>query len=192
MPDLRKENEELKEKNRELEETLDAIRSGEVDAIIVSKGEGQADLHLEGADTPYRVLVENIREGALTLSRTGMILYANTRFSEMVKVPAEKIAGTSIIDYICPENTDEMAEALREILKKACRSRVRIRRGEKGSLPVLISMNPLDHGDDTKISVVLTDRRKDEARILLQARMLDAVGDAVIAADMNNEDHLLE
>ena len=49
----------------------------------------------------------------------------------------------------------------------------------------MISMNPLDHGDDTKISVVLTDRRKDEDRIMLQARMLDAVGDAVIAADTN-------
>ena len=48
-------------------------------------------------------------------------------------------------------------------------------------------MNPLDHGDDTKISVVVTDRRKDEDRIMLQARMLDAVGDAVIAADTNNK-----
>ena len=180
-----RENEELREKVRELEETLDAIRSGEVDAIVVAKGDGQQIYTLEGADHPYRVLVENIREGALTLSRTGMILYANTRFAEMVKQPADKVVGTSIIDYICPEYQAEMEEALREIMKKACRSRSGSRQ-EKGSLPVIISMNPLDHGDDTKISVVLTDRRKDEDRIMMQARMLDAVGDAVIAADTNN------
>jgi PAS domain S-box-containing protein len=184
-PDLIKENAELREKVRELEETLDAIRSGEVDAIIVSKGDGQQIYTLEGADTPYRVLVENIREGALTLSCAGMILYANTRFAEMVKQPADKVVGTSIIDYICPEYQADVREALREIMKKTCRSSVRIKQ-EKGSLPVMISMNPLDHGIDTKISVVLTDRRKDEDRIMLQARMLDAVGDAVIAADINN------
>ena len=185
--DLKLEIEELKEKNRELEETLDAIRSGEVDAIVVSKGDNQQIYTLEGADTPYRVLVENIREGALTLSRTGMILYANNRFSEMVKQPSDKIVGTSIIDHICPIYQADMEEAIREIMKRACRSRLRIRQGVKGSLPVIISMNPLDHGDDTKISVVVTDRRKDEDRILLQARMLDAVGDAVIAADIDNK-----
>ncbi|HVN74655.1 MAG TPA: PAS domain S-box protein [Methanoregula sp.] len=187
IADLRHRIDELTERNRELEETLDAIRSGEVDAIVVSKGDGQKIYTLEGPDQPYRVLVENIREGALTLSRTGMILYANTRFAEMVKEPAEKVVGTFILDYICPEYRDEITVALREITKKACRSRVRIRHGEKGSLPVMISMNPLDGGIDSKISVVITDRRKDEDRIQMQARMLDAVGDAVIAADTHNK-----
>ena len=177
---------ELRERVRELEETLDAIRSGEVDAIVVSKGDAQKIYTLEGSDQPYRVLVENIREGALTLSRTGMILYANTRFAEMVMQPAEKVVGTSLLDHVCPENQAEMGEALRHIAKKACRSRVRIRQG-KGSLPVMISMNPLDHTEGSKVSVVLTDRRKDEDRIQMQARMLDAVGDAVIAADTHNK-----
>ena len=185
-PDLQKENEELRGKVRELEDTLDAIRSGEVDAIVVSKGDARQVYTLEGADQPYRVLVENIREGALTLSRTGMILYANTRFAEMAKVPPDKVPGTSILDYVCPEYQAAMEEALTQIPEQACRTRVRIRQG-KGSLPVLISMNPLDHIGDTKISVVITDRRKDEDRIRMQARMLDAVGDAVIAADTKNK-----
>ncbi len=84
---LKKEAGELREKVRELEETLDAIRSGEVDAIVVSKGDTRQVYTLEGADHPYQALIENIREGALTLSRTGMILYTNTRFAEMVQVP---------------------------------------------------------------------------------------------------------
>jgi len=180
-------NEELNEKVRELEETLEAIRSGEVDAIVVANGEGRKVYTLEGADHPYRALVENIREGALTLSHTGMILYTNTRFADMVKLPADKIAGTSILDFVCPEHQADMEDALREILNRSCRSRLRIRQGERGSLPVLISMNPLTTDGDTKISVVVTDRRKDEDQIMLQARMLDAVGDAVIAADTKNK-----
>jgi PAS domain S-box-containing protein len=178
-------NEELREKNQELEETLEAIRSGEVDAIVVAKGDARKIYTLEGADHPYRVLVENIREGALTLSRAGMILYANSRFADMVQLPPDRVTGSSLIDYVCPESQADIVKALFEITKKACRARVRIRQ-KKGSLPVLISMNPLSGDQDTKISVVITDRRKDEDRIQLQARMLAAVGDAVIAADLHN------
>jgi len=183
--DIQKEVTELREKVRELEETLDAIRSGEVDAIVVVKGDTRKIYTLEGLDHPYRALVENIREGALTLSRAGIILYTNTRFADMVKLPSDKVPGTSIYDYICPEHLAEMEEALQEIMERSCRNRVRIRQG-RGSLPVLISMNPLSSDEDTKISVVVTDRRKDEDRIQLQARMLDAVGDAVIATDTQN------
>ena len=76
--DLTREVEELREKVRELEETLEAIQSGEVDAIVVANGDGRRVYTLEGPDHPYRTLVENIQEGALTLSRTGTILYTNT------------------------------------------------------------------------------------------------------------------
>jgi len=182
---LKKEVADLKEKVRELEETLNAIRSGEVDAIVVEKGDARQVYTLEGADHPYRALVENIQEGALTLSRTGMILYTNTRFAEMVKQIPEKVVGTTIFDYVCKEHHKEMEEALREITKQSCRHRMPIRQG-KGSLPVIISMNPLSADEATKISVVVTDRRKDEDRIQMQARMLDAVGDAVIATDTQN------
>ena len=185
-PDLKSEVVELREKVRELEETLDAIRSGEVDAIVVSKGDIHQVYTLEGADHPYQALIENIREGALTLSRTGMILYTNTRFADMVQVLPENVPGTSILDYICPEHQREIEGALREIVQRPCRIRVRIRHGES-ALPVLLSMNALSADEDTKISVVVTDRRKDDAQLRLQAWMLNAVGDAVIATDTDEK-----
>ena len=183
---LRKEIGELHENVRELKGTLDGILSGEVDAIVVSKGDVRQIYTREGSEQTYRAIVENIREGALALSRTGLILYANKRFADMVLLPRQSVSGTSILDYICPEHCDEIAEALRGILKTGSRSRVRIRRGS-ASLPVLISMDPLSPVEDTKIIVVIADRRKDEDRIRLQAGLLDAVGDAVIAADTNRK-----
>jgi PAS domain S-box-containing protein len=184
--DLKKEVGELREKVRELEETLDAIRSGEVDAIVVSKGDLHQVYTLEGADHPYQVLIENIREGALTLSRTGMILYSNTQFADMVRIPPDKVPGTSILDHISPDNIPEIEDAMREITKSACRIRVRIRQGSS-SIPVIISLNALSSDEDTKISVVVTDRRKDDAQLRLQAWMLNAVGDAVIATDTDEK-----
>ena len=65
---------------------------------------------------------------------------------------------------------------------------------EPGPDPAGINVPPGPHlhepalpDEDTKISVVVTDRRKDEERIQLQARMLDAVGDAVIAVDTDHK-----
>jgi len=183
---LKKEVGELREKVRELEETLEAIRSGEVDAIIVSKGDVERVYTLEGTDHPYRALIDTIREGALTLSRTGMILFSNTRFEEMVQLSSDKVLGTSIFDHVCPEFQMEINEAVREIVRNSIRARVRIRQGS-ASLPVLISMNALTPDENTKISVIITDRKKDEERLHLQAHLLDAVGDAVIAVDSDHK-----
>ena len=182
MPDLKKEVMELRERVKELEETLNAIRSGEVDAIVVSKGDAQAVYTLEGTDHPYQSLIENIQEGALTLSRTGMILYCNSRFAEMVEMPPDKIPGTSLFDYICPDYLSEIEEAMRTIVTNSSRIQVRIRQGSS-FLPVLVSMNQLTSDENAKISVVITDRKRDDEGLRLQARMLDAVGDAVIATD---------
>jgi len=186
MENLKQEIEELREKNRELEETLDAIRSGEVDAIVVTKGTSRQIYTREGADLPYRTLIENIREGALTLSRTGMILFSNTWFADMIGISPDKVPGTSILDHVCSEYHSDIKEGLSGIGEKPCRIHVLIKQRD-GSLPVLISLNPLSADEDTKISVVVADRRIDEDQIYLQARMLDAVGDAVIAVDTNHK-----
>src|SRR5580693_9794543 len=82
----------------ELEETLRAIRSGEVDALVVSGPEGDRVFTLEGADHPFRVMVETINEGAATLTAEGVFLYANSRLAEMVKLPLEKLIGSSLVD----------------------------------------------------------------------------------------------
>src|SRR6185437_11690836 len=86
----------LEARLREAEETLDAIRNGEVDAVVVSGPEGQKVYTLENADRPYRVLVEQMQEGAVTFSEDGVVLYCNERFAAIVEVRREQIIGHSI------------------------------------------------------------------------------------------------
>jgi len=179
---LRQELEVLREENRELGETLDAIRSGEVDAIIVPDRDTNHIYTLEGPDQPYRDLVENIREGALTLARDGTILYANARFSEMTGRAPETIPGDSFMTFVCPDYRAGVAASIDGIRKNPFRNRVRLHRGT-GSVPVFLSMSPLTGDMGTKISVVVADRRQDEEELRLKARMLEAAGDAVIARD---------
>ena len=70
----------------ELEQTIRAIRAGEVDAVVVSAPAGDRVFTLQGADHVYRVLVEAINEGAATLDANGLILYANGRFAEIAQM----------------------------------------------------------------------------------------------------------
>lgn len=189
---MKREDADLKGEVRELqgkacvpEEIPDAIQPGAGEPAIVP-GEGSRQVSTpRGADHPYQAFMENIREGALTLSPTGVILYTNTQFAEMVQVSRDKVPGTSILDHICPEHRAETWGAISRTGKTACRISVRIRQGS-GSIPVLLSMNPFSRDGEMMICVVVTDRKNDEDVIRLQARMLNAVGDAVIAVDTDH------
>ena len=95
--DLLREVSALRERLREAEETLSAIRNGDVDAVVVSGNDNVPRVYtLETADESYRLLVQEMQEGALTLTRSGDILYCNTRLAELVNVESQKIIGGSL------------------------------------------------------------------------------------------------
>ncbi len=66
--DLRGQVEDLRSRLEEAEETLRAIRRGEVDAVVVHEPGGDRVYTFQGADQVYRLLIEQINEGAATLS----------------------------------------------------------------------------------------------------------------------------
>ena len=101
----------LKARVEELEETLRAIRTGEVDAVLVSSDRGDQVFTLQGAEHPYRLLVENIEEGAATLSDDGTVLYSNKSFASFFAVPLEKFIGAPIFNFV-PENDAEFLKTL--------------------------------------------------------------------------------
>jgi len=92
--------EELRIRLKEAEETLSAIRSGEVDAIVVSGLQGEQVFTLTGAERAYRVLIETMNEGAVSLNQKGMIIYCNRRFSEMINTPLEKVIGSPMRQFV--------------------------------------------------------------------------------------------
>jgi PAS domain S-box-containing protein len=96
--------EELRERLREAEETLDAIRNGEVDAVVVGGPSGQQVYTLENADRPYRVIIEQMQEGAVTLREDGLVLYCNQRFATMLGAPRESLIGEPVIRFFGSES----------------------------------------------------------------------------------------
>jgi PAS domain S-box-containing protein len=96
------ENEELRSRLFEAEEMLSAIRSGEVDAIVVSGANGEQIYSISSAETPYRTFVQEMHGGAVTFTKEGLILFCNNRFAELVQESVDKVIGSYINSYITP------------------------------------------------------------------------------------------
>ena len=137
--ELRTENEDLRARLDEAEDTLRAIRSGEVDSLVVMGDGGEQVFSLKGADQSYRILIENMSEGALTMNTSGMIIYANRRFAEMLKSPLEKVISSQINTWVAPDSY----QAFKELLSN---------RGEKNNRKEL----DLVADDDTRVPVSLS------------------------------------
>ncbi len=114
---LKAENQALREQLAEANETLRAIHQGEVDALVVSSPEGPKVYTLTGAETPYRLLIEEMREGAVMLCDDNSILYCNRGFAEMVQVPLDKLIGSNIESVVAQEHLEDFRKLL-----AACRS----------------------------------------------------------------------
>jgi PAS domain S-box-containing protein len=93
----------LRQRLREAEDTLDAIRNGHVDALVVESAHGEQLYTLRSADQPYRLMVEQMREGALTLSADGTILYCNERFAQLMATDCQRITARNFKDFVRPE-----------------------------------------------------------------------------------------
>ncbi|HET7812234.1 MAG TPA: ATP-binding protein [Steroidobacteraceae bacterium] len=106
--------EELRQRLQEAEGNLQAIYSGEIDALLLSdENGGRRVFTLRSADAPYRALVERMQEGAATLTTHGDIVYCNQRFADLVKRPLEQVFGASIGSFL-PAAESEILRAMLE------------------------------------------------------------------------------
>lgn len=174
--ELLSEIEDLRSRLEEAEETLRAIRGGEVDGLVVSGPEGDRLFLLKDAGHAYRVFVEAMNEGAVTLSLDGTILYCNSRFADMVETPYEKVIGQSIYQFIASRDAFESAfERGKQGKEKV---EVLVNRKDKEPLPVYLSLNPLLEDEVPGICVVVTDLealKKSEKQLRdLASRLLTA------------------
>ena len=149
---------ELTSRMMEAEETLRAIRGGEVDGLVVSTVEGDRVFTLSGADHPYRVMVETMNEGAVTLASDGTTLFCNQRFADIVQGSLEKVMGSSIYQYISSTDFQLFKVLLEQGLKGNSKVELALQTGGENYAPVLLSVSPLQHMDlPGAVCMVVTD-----------------------------------
>src|SRR3569832_2157969 len=97
-------NNELQWRLEEANDTLEAIRTGQVDALVVKNGDTHQLYALKTADHTYRVFIEKMSEGAVTIDQGGYILYCNSSFANLVQAQPEKVIGMPFESFIAEES----------------------------------------------------------------------------------------
>jgi PAS domain S-box-containing protein len=173
-PSGRLELDELRQRLQEAEETLDAIRSGEVDALVVSGPAGQKVFTLEGAEHPYRVLVESMNEGAISLSKEGTILYCNFAFARMAAISLDQIMGHDVCEFVPSEDRDTLKKLISQGVREPVRAEMTLLPSSGSCLPTQFSLNPVDLEGKPSIGVIVTDlserKRQEQAEAAVRMR----------------------
>ena len=165
------------------EEALRAIRSGEVDTFVVAGKKGSQVFSLDGAEHPYRVLIESMNEGALMITTDETVLYANQCFARMVLCPLEQVTGSSLRRFLSAADR----KTLRPLLKRTGRSGSKVQlvliAADGSRVPVQISIRPLPKNGftDRTLGIVVTDMsevRRNEDRLRLLSQRLVQVQEA--------------
>jgi diguanylate cyclase (GGDEF)-like protein/PAS domain S-box-containing protein len=113
VPELQAELERIREKLADSEETLRAIRHGEVDALVVAAMPGQQQVFtLSNTDRPYRNFVENMSDGAATVSPEGIVLYANQALADLLASTCPQIVGQPLLDLMTDTSHRRLSEML--------------------------------------------------------------------------------
>jgi len=163
----------------EAEETLRAIRSNEVDVVLVTARKGLQLFTLDGAERAYRVLIESMNEGALTITADQTILYANQCFARMVKCPLERVIGGSFNRFLSTEDRAILQPLLQRASgKSGVKVQAQLNACDSSQMPVQISIRPLARNgfNPVPIGLVVTDmtaaRRSEELLRTLTHRVV--------------------
>jgi diguanylate cyclase (GGDEF)-like protein/PAS domain S-box-containing protein len=148
----------------EAEETLRAIRGGEVDAIVVTdRSAAERVLMLSGTDRPYRIFVENVRDGAATISEAGRVLFANQRLAQLLCLSVEELIGALFVSFVADRDlkrfratTDETGEG-RTI-------EVGVRGNDGKTVPTSIRLFHLQGETEHLTCITVTDLRSQRAQ----------------------------
>lgn len=162
---------ELRIQLEEAHDIINAIHKGEIDAFVVNN-EGKHELYtLKSADKTYRLFIEKMNEGAITLNRQNIVLYSNSAFASLLNMPLEIVIGSYFEDLVPAEfrvvinelieNAWNLEESKAEILLP----------GQNKPVPVLLSLNSLETDGGLALSIIAADLSLQKETIEQKAAM---------------------
>jgi two-component system phosphate regulon sensor histidine kinase PhoR len=176
--ELLSQNEELRLQLEEANDTIEAIRTGQIDALIVKAGDGQThELYtLRSADQTYRIFIEKMAEGAVTLDSNGTVLYSNSRFAQMLGLPLEKVIGVQFESFVPQAFETVYEELIIAGWAAETKGEVSLINHHDQTIPFLLSINALPLTEEASLSIILTDltsQKKTEQQLKFKNEQLE-------------------
>jgi len=151
----------------EAAETLSAIRSGAVDAVVVSGPQGEQVYALKGAEQPYRILVESMNEGALSLTETGIIMNCNKAFGKIAGTECGPLIGRSFKEFVAENDAEKFDAFWKQAVVEEARTEIELRFDDRTVATYLSVSARLIEGERWVFAVVtdISERKRVEAEL---------------------------
>jgi PAS domain S-box-containing protein len=188
---LNAEIEQLRQQVDETRQALEAICQGAVDAVVVNLPDGPRVYTLTDANEPYRVMVEDMQEGAVTLSAEGVILYRNKQIGQILGIENHGLLGKSFSDFMSPESRPLFDALIRHSRSETSRGDVELIAADGRAVPVHLALKLLATDGTSQTSVVITDltEQKRHQEILaseaFSRAIFDQTADAIAVCDQS-------
>jgi PAS domain S-box-containing protein len=141
----------------EAEEALQAISKGTIDALVVKGPTGPQISTLVGAQEPYRLFVERMHEGALTLGEDRQILYSNRHLADLLGYPRGQLVGKPIAKLVAVGETASLAGLLDDGAKRLASRELKFRRRDGSLMPALVAVGSLTFAESPALLLMITD-----------------------------------
>ena len=170
----------------EAADIIRAIREGEVDAFVVREAAEEKIYSLRSADLLYRAMVEEMKDGAVALDATGLIVYCNAYFAQMVKAERASLVGTRIFSLVA--EADGFFDLAEERTRTGTsRQELNFKATDGTEVPVLAAMNRIRLDDTEVYCLIVTDltEQKHRDQLLMESRRKDEFL-AMLAHELRN------
>lgn len=152
-----KKEDELRRRLQEAEALLDSIRKGEIDALAIHPKGTTRIIPLEADDHTFRIMIEAMNEGALTINKDGTITYCNEGFARTLNLPEYQIIGAPVFRFISAESTVQFTEYFHKAWEKNLAGEIYLQGNKETKTPVKISLTQLHTKEADIIGVIVTD-----------------------------------
>jgi PAS domain S-box-containing protein len=157
---------------------MHAIRTGEVDAVVVARAGEEQVVTFAGADLPYRILLDQMFAGAVTLTPDGVFIYCNTRFADIVRTPIARVIGAAMGRFVPPSGQPGLAALLAGGIEGRTRGELELRVADGTLVAVSVTFAPLRLPGAAGVSGVIgvvvdaTERNREEK---FRSRLIEQV-----------------
>ncbi len=176
---------ELRARLDAAEEALRAIRDGQVDALVVSGSGGREQVFpIAGAENAYRIFVEAMTEGAVTLAFDGAIAYCNRSFAELIRIPADRLIGMSVFRFVPDAERPTLDGLLSRAQQSPAKAELQFRNDDGEYVPVFVSVRSFQEFGARALCMVVTDltEQKRQERIVAAGKLARAILEQALEA----------
>lgn len=157
LKQLEQENASLRQQLAETREMIEAIRTGQVDAVVVDVADEPAVMRLVAEEALAQSILDQVADGIIVCDAQGKILRASRSFLELLGADVVHHSFDEVIAFIAPSRASRLPATYRELFREeAVRGREVLIAAQGHEYPFLMSSGGMRNEQGALVGLVIT------------------------------------